>query len=380
MSALREDWGMTSRQIFLLTLALVGATEILAEPAVLALFAGQDAWMSALLGLPLGIFPLLAWYWLDRRLPGLTLSEQARAVAGPALGALLMVPFFVRAVTAVGTAERQVSELVLAITLPRTPPALVTVLLVLPVVLVVRMGPEVLARMSEILVSLGVGAVLLLSLVAANHASAIELLPILARGWRPVLQGAAVSAGFYYPTAWMLFVLPFRGCSRKAALGAALGGLASAAVLLALTTALSIMIFGGLTPLLDVPFLQVARVVQLSEFLTHLDPLFVTVWEALSFIKTGLFMYVLCLALAQTMGLPDYRPLTLPVATMTVIGSVSWFATSVQAAHYATEALPFISMLTCLVSPTTILVLALVRVRKKCKRGRPRARVRRAAA
>ena len=361
MTELREDWGITSRQIFLLTLALVGATEILTEPTSLARFAGQDAWLAALVGLPIGALPLLCWYALDRRLPWLTLSQQARVAAGPVLGAILLLPLLLRCITALGTAERLVSEVVIAITLPRTPPVAVTAMLVLPVLLVVRMGPEVLARMAEILVTAGVGVLLLLAVIACQNAHPVQLLPVLARGWRPVLQGGLVSGGFYYPTAFLLYLLPFRGCSRRAALLAAFGGLATAGVLLALTTALSIMIFGGLTPLLNVAYLQVIRTVELSEFLTHLDPIFLTIWEALSFIKIGLFLYVMCLALAQTLGLKDYRPLTLPVAVFTVLGATTWFVSSTEAIQYATLGLPFLSAILGLPSPVLVWGVAVLR-------------------
>lgn len=377
--AVREDWGLTSRQIFLLTLALVGATEILTEPTSLARYAGQDAWLAPLLGLPIGVLPLLCWHALDRRFPWLTLTEQARTVAGPIIGGtLLLLPVLLRSITALGTAERQVSELVAGIALPRTPPVVASALLVLPVVLVVRMGPEVLARLAEVLVTGGFALLLLLAAVATRHAHPSSRLPIMARGWRPVLQGGLVSGGFDFPTVFLMYLLPFRGCTRRTALAAALGGLAAAGVLLSMTTAVCIMIFGGLTPMLNIAFLQVVRTVSLSEFLTHLDPVFLTVWEGFSFVKIGLYFYVTCLSLAQTLGLKDYRPLTLPVAAFTIIGSVTWFSSSVQAAQFATRALPFLGILLGLPSP--MLVWAVAALRGMGRHGKQRSGPRQAAA
>lgn len=356
-----EDWGVPPPQLFWLLLALIGGTALLSLPGPLALYAGQDGWLAALLGLPLGIVPLLLWYALDVRLPGLTLTQMARAVLGPVAGSALAVLPVVLFASTLASTPREVADLVGGIALPRTPMPVVLALLLLPVVWMVRAGLETLARMGELLVPAGIAALLLILLPVTKDMRTINLLPLLARGWRPVLQGAAAPAAFYAETAYLFYVLPFRGRGRGPSLGAAVLAVTAVACMLSVSTAALTAIFGPLLPKLAVPVFQATRVVSIAQFIEHLDALLLVAWVALSFVKMAAFFYCFCLALGQLLGLRDYRPLTLPAAVYTATAALYWFDSTASVSHWIMDTWPFWGGALTLGPPLLVWVVALAR-------------------
>ncbi len=338
-----------------------GATGLLSLPAPLTQYAGQDGWLAALVGIPFGLIPLAAWYVLDRRLPGRSFTEQARAFLGPVGGSLLAVLPVVLFATTLAATGREVVDVVLVEGLPRTPLLIVLPLLLLPPLYAVRSGLEALARLGEVMVPLGIGMLLMILLVSFKEMQPLNLRPFLASGWRPVWQGAAAPAAFYAESFFFLYILPQRGRDRAATLRAAAAGVVTVAVLLALSTAITVAIFGPLGTVLPAPVFQGTRVVSIAEFFTHLDSVLVVSWLAMSMVKIGVFLYCFCFALGQLLGMRDYRPLTLPAGAFTVISADQWFPSTSTVSHWLTHSWPFWGGVMELLPPLALAAAALVR-------------------
>ncbi len=358
---LREDWGLTSRQVFWMLLALLGAIAALGVPAGVVRLSGQNGWMATLLPVPIALIPIALWRALDRRLPGLTFTEHARAVLGPVAGSILAVcPVLLSSSHLVG-ATRIVSDLVQSNALPRTPTIAVTLLLITPALYAVRSGVEVVGRLAEILVPVGLTAVALILLFTLGDSHPANLLPVLADGWRPVLQGAIVPLGYYIETFYIMYLLPFRGRPVRAMVTASVAALVGAALLLTVTTALLTMDFGPLVQSLAVPVLGAARTVSLARIVTHLDPLLIVAWVAITIIKIETLLFVLCISLSQLLGLHDYRPLTLPLGAFAAFAANAWWGSDVQLKSWFTYDWPFWAVSLALVPPLIVWVVAALR-------------------
>ncbi len=215
----------------------------------------------------------------------------------------------------------------------------------------------------------GIAALLLILLPVTKDMNATNLLPLLARGWRPVLQGAAAPAAFYAETAYLFYVLPFRGRGRGQSLGAAVLAVTAVACMLAACTGALTALFGPLLPKLAVPVFQATRVVSIAQFLEHLDGLLRVAWVSLSFVKMGSFLYCFCLALGQLLGLRDYRALTLPAAVYAVTAALYWFDSTASVSHWIMDTWPFWGGALTLGPPLLVWAVALAR-----GIGRPRPR------
>lgn len=355
MNTTSRRWSVSPLQVFLLTVALIDGTAIVTLPAPLVRFAGPSAWVAALVGLPAGLLPLGILYLLDRRAPDRTIVEHARLAAGPVGGALLTLPILALFLNTLGNTPREFTDLVAGVALPRTPTVVVTALLLAAPVAVVRAGLEVLARLAELLILPGLLA--LAGVLAANvrDMQPINLLPVLARGWGPVLQAAAAPAGWYMEMLYLTAILPFGQQRRGAHWRAALLGLLCAGVLLSCATAATQAVFGPATAALAAPVFQLARVADVSGFLTHLEPFLMVAWVTLGYVKTGIFFYVFCIGLAQTLGLSHHRALTLPVAAMAILVNTVWYDSAADVAYFVTRIWPFVACTAAVVAPLLVL-------------------------
>ncbi|MDI3298557.1 MAG: endospore germination permease [Bacillota bacterium] len=366
---MREDWGLSDLQLLFLSFAVVAPTAILTLPRALALLAGQDGWLAALLALPAGLIPLVLLWDLDRRYPGQTFTEQARQALGPLLGrvaaALAVLLFALLAVVV----TREVTDAVHGENLPRTPLPVVVLLVLLAPVSVLRQGIETLARWAEIL--LPIGLVLLFLLVAGSLRDLHPdyLLPVLGHGWTPIWTGAVQPASFYAKVFALAYVLPFRGDGRKGAFLAAAAGLFAGAVLLALTAAVTVALFGPLAASLPQPVFEAARMISVAEFLAHLDAVAVAAWLALGLTKLALVAFAFVFALADLLQLEEYRPLTLPGAALTGVLAAVEFRSTAEFQIWVFIFWPWVALALCILLPFLVWSGAVLRGRSG-RRGR----------
>jgi spore germination protein KB len=362
-----QDRELAPYQIALICFVLIGGTAVLTLPEILATYAGQEAWMAALLPLPVGLVPLWLLYDLDRRRPGLSLVEHARAsmgrVAGGAVGLILSLSMLV----VVPTILREFAGLV-AQELPRTPETVVLALLVVVPLLIAREGLGAVARVAGVLTPLAAAALLAIFLPTLDLVRPDRLLPVTAMGWGPLLQASSPTAAFYMETALLGFVLPTRSHGRGPSWVAAGAGLAAVGVVVAAATLWSLLVFGPLTARLSFTLFQITRVAEVAEFITHMDALLVVAWVAGGLVKVAIWLFCLCLSTAQAVGLADYRSLTMPLAALTVVTGQAWFESSAQLTRWIAQIWPFWGPTWELGLPLVIWLAAVVADRRE--RGR----------
>lgn len=339
--ASEEEWCLSPYQIGLLCFVLISGTAVLSLPEILTSYAGQEAWLAALLPAPVGLIPLWLLYQLDRRRPGLTLPQQARAVLGPVLGGMagLAWAFFLSSTAPI--VLREFASLVSGEALPRTPEVVVLALLMLVPLLMARQGLEPIAYVAAVLTPLAAGTLLVIFLPSLGVVRGDRLLPVTGPGWGPLLQASAPTAAFYAETSLLAFVLPLRGCPRAAAWRAAAAGLGVTALVVAGATLWSLLVFGPLTARLTSTLFQVTRVASVAEFITHMDALLIAVWVAGGLTKVALWFLSLCVSTAQSLGLRDYRSLTLPLAAFTVAAGQGWFHSNADLTRWIARIWPF---------------------------------------
>jgi spore germination protein KB len=337
----REQWGLTAYQVGILTFVGISGTAVLTLPQILTALAGQEAWLATLLAVPVGLVPLGLLYDLDRRHEGLTLAEHARAALGPALGGALGALWVFFLGTAVPIILREFSQLVTSEALPHTPEVVVLGLLIVVPLLMTRDGLETIVRVASVLTPIAAATLLLIFLSTLGAARLDRLLPVTAMGGVPLLQAAGPTAAFYAETALLGCVLPFRGCERRQAWLAATCGLAAAAVVLAAATLWALLIFGPLSAHMPTILFQVTRAAGVAEFISHLDALLVAVWVAGGLVKISVWFLSLALTASESLGLADYRPLTVPLAAAAVVGGQTWFESNSDMARWFTDVWPF---------------------------------------
>jgi spore germination protein KB len=142
----------------------------------------------------------------------------------------------------------------------------------------------------------------------------------------------------------------------------------SAVVLTLVVSNLATLLYlGDLTGIYTYPFLILARYINIAQFFTHLESLFMAIWVLGAFVKICVFYYVTVLAAAQWMNLSDYRPIVLPLGLLLAMFS-KWIAHNYQEMTHAIATSVVFATLTMFVI-VPVLLLGIGWVKKRMMRA-----------
>lgn len=307
-----EKGRINSRQMaFLLVTNIISTTDIY-QPALVARAAGRDAWISVLIATVAGIGIWFLCAALARRFPRETVVQYSRRVLGPWAGGAvgLLIVFFFFFIGASMT--RTLPDIMATAYMPGTPLVVFETSILAVAAYTVLAGVEVLGRVNEMLLPLGMATLLFVGAASLPGADFSRFLPVLENGLGPVSWAAVLLAGFLGEAVIILMLFPYIVDQEKTT---ASGAWAVAAVGAALQVGvLSIALFGpGVTANMTFPALEMVRQIRLGELITHLDALMMMIWVGGIYLKLASIYYVTVLGLAQWLGLRDYRPLVVPL-------------------------------------------------------------------
>ncbi len=349
-----ERGQISGPQAMFLVIAVILPTAILFLPAFAAEVARRDAWIVPWAALLQGMAALGLVWSLSKSFPGLTPIQYARStlgeVAGKIVGLFLILYVFIPAAVIL----REFAEFITIAFMPTTPLLVFMGLVGLLSVYCVRSGLEVVARVTTlivplILISFGVILLLLLNMVNFQYL-------------RPVLETrpAAVVRGALPPAAWMgevtfaAYLLPFVYPARTG-FAAGLAGLLIVTLVLSINAAFTTAVFGASAARLIFPFFELARQVNIADFITRIDAVIMIIWVAGNFAKFTVWFYVGTLATAQLLDLRDYRPLLLPLVLVEIVWAVFFFDSIPEMTTWVSKTWPPYSLTMQILVPLLLL-------------------------
>lgn len=333
--------------------------------------ARQDAWLALLLGAAASLPVAWVYMALARRFQGQSPIAYSRALLGPWLGGLVGLLYVWYSLHLGALVLRNVGEFVTTTILPATPMGASLLTLMLLCTYAVRHGLEPLTRTGQVLVGMTLTLMLLTLVLVAKEARPERLLPVLEHGPAPLLSAALTVLAFPFgEKVLFLMILPRLQRARdpgRPVLAAMLGAM----LVLTIVHVFNVAVLGPHLMVSSLfPTLEMIRTIEVAEFLTRLDPLFVAVWVATGFIKIAVCMYVTVRALAEWAKVRDYRPLTLPIGAIMAVLSVLLFDNSSQLTTFFLTIWPVYSVPFQVLMPLLLLGLAWVRgVRGVCARA-----------
>jgi spore germination protein KB len=325
--------------MLVINLILPSATLFL--PAISAVQANEDAWLTPLLalvgGLALAVLhtTLSAWY------PGQTLIQFAPRALGRFPGKLVGLLYNFWWLQCAAHVIREFSEYMTIVVMPQTPVIIFHLLMLLLVAHGARHGLEAMARANEIILPVMLFTLLLLLGLVANKIHGSNLLPFMAEGIIPVLRGT------YAPLSWMGEIITCTGMlfpfltkpelSRKVVMR----GLAVTCLFLCLNVFMNLGVLGAhVTRTAMLPMNATARMINVADVLVRMEPFFVAVWISGLYVKVWIFFYAFCRGTSEWLGLTDYRPLILPGITLCAPLSVLLFDNATQMSRWHARVFP----------------------------------------
>lgn len=172
--------------------------------------AHQDAWLSALIGIVLGLIPLFIYIYISKRYPNQNIIEINIKLFGKILGAIINFILLLIILYLSGGIFISLTQFTQANILIRTPVLITSIILLIPIVLAAIKGLEVFTRMAIILF---VVSILLFIFAASGLIPYIEienLKPIMALGILPVIKGSLYYVSITSIPLFLLLVIPRR--------------------------------------------------------------------------------------------------------------------------------------------------------------------------
>ncbi|MEK4463685.1 endospore germination permease [Paenibacillus sp. FSL H8-0315] len=317
--AMLEKGKISTRQLTILVMFLTIGDSILVIPPSTTHYARQNAWISALIGMIVGLLAIYMYSKFAKLYPKLTLIEVIQKAFGKWIGAILsLLTLMYFLIVTVGS-MRELSEFVTSEILPRTPIPAVLILFMVIVIMATRLGIEVIGRAGEIFTPMIIILFLILTVAIIPQMEIVRLLPILEDGIKPVLRGSISITAYTFlePVVFLMF-LPYVNQQQKITKGL-LQGCFLGGIIIFLTITVSILVLGPDLTTRDIyPSYNIARRISVGGFFERVEAMIALLWMLTLFIEVTLYFYAFVLGLSQLFKLKEYRVLTLPTGLILV--------------------------------------------------------------
>jgi len=336
-------------------------TAILTSPAITFKYARQDLWISPLWAFT-GVVVVLVVLRLHHLYPGQNFVQIWERAVGKIAGKVIGAIYWIFYLYVTGIIVREYGEFVVGSFLLKTPLIVLLGSMMLVCALSVRGGVEIVGRFADLFLPAFIILFLLIIVPITPDLNIARILPVMGEGVKPSLTGAFVLQLWFSELTTVSFLLPYVNDRQRAGLSIWLTLVAIILTLL-ISNLITLLLLGNLTGSYTFPFLILARYINLQDFFTHLESLFMAIWVLCAFVKICVFYYVTVLGAAQWMGLSNYRPIVWPFGFLLTVFSF-WAAPNYQElTHAISTSVVFAMLMMFLVLP--VLLLCIVWLRKK---------------
>ncbi|MGB9867569.1 MAG: GerAB/ArcD/ProY family transporter [Bacillota bacterium] len=345
-------------QLVLLLITVVGGSAFFMLPQGAAKHAGRDAWLTPIIASFPAAITVRVVAALAHRYPGRTLAQYSRNILGKYLGSAvgLLVSLFITHVSSV--VLREIGEFLVSQIMLDTPLVVFVICVALAAAYAAWHGLEVLARVNQIVLPVGVFSGLCFLCLLLPKVDFESFLPFLEEGIGRPLRGTLLPTSFRVQLG-VLFALAPQVSPQESLLKA--GGAANIflAAILTLTVAAVVGVLGeqGAANATFATFMS-SELIRYGEFVERLDALIMVLWISLSTLKTAVLLYSSSVMAAHSLGLRSFRPLVWPLALCSVILGLYQFKDFVSLANFM-ELVAFPEAVTIfLLVPAILLLIA----------------------
>lgn len=361
---------ITPWQLAMLMIINITSTALLLLPGSVATFALRDAWLAPIVAAPVGALVVWIAASLSKRFPGETLAQYAPKIIGNVPGKLVGLLFAWYFFHLASLLAREFSDFLVATTLPKTPVSVMLALTLLASALAVRLGPELLGRLSELFTPFALVVAALILVITFQKVNFDLLLPFMEFGPLPMIRAGFITQGFIGEMV-ALTVLFASVTSLGKGVRASYMALVVITLVLSATSVVTIGTFGDLTDRFTYPFFAVARIARIGPILARIDPLVIGLWIGGVALKLTVFFYASVITLAQVLGLKEYRPLCLPMAGLIGTYSVAQMVSSADFVTLVAYVWPVYAPIFNWVLPAILLIVATARKLGKAEKRSP---------
>lgn len=354
------------KQFMLLVILFTMGSSILLIPTSLASEARQDAWITAILGIGVGMLLALLYSTIGRRSQNMTIVQYSEKVLGKWIGKLVSIWFCIYTFILSGLILRNIGEFVVIFLLPDTPIEIIFIIFLFIVIVGTRLGVETMARSGEILFIFVIFLYLIVVFGLLPEVKLERLQPVFEGGVKPILRSLIPYIGSpYLELVVLLMIFHMINVKKKAKktflIGTLFGGIP---IMISVFYCLVVLgpditaahIFSGFT---------VIKKINIGNFLQRLESLIAIIAIICVFFKVTICFYASALGFAQILNVKDFKFLTFPMGLILVVFSIIAYPNIIYANTFFNLIWTPYSLTTGLLLPLTLLIVGDLRKKKK---------------
>ncbi len=354
----------------LLTFTFVISTGTLFIPAIVAQKAGQDGWISVLIGGFAGVLVVLIVTSLGLRHPEKSLIEYSEIIIGKWPGKVIGFVYILFYLHLTSIIIREISSTIQSTLLPNSSLQGITIIIFLASAYSVKMGLETITRANVLNLIVTFMAIFIVLFLLLKDMNPEMLTPVLGSGIVPVLKGSFSPAGWFCEGVSIAFIMPFINKPKETRL-CSLIGILWAAVTLSFMAALVFMVFGPqFTSILTFPTLEAVRYINVGQYIQRVEIMFLMPWIVSNYIKICFFYYITVLIISKWFKIEKTKTLVIPIGLVIFTMSLALFKNSVDLSSFLTQAWGFYSLPIELGIPALLLSIELIRKKGRKKSGK----------
>ncbi|WP_458125258.1 GerAB/ArcD/ProY family transporter [Paenibacillus sp. Z3-2] len=321
-----EKGRIGTRQLSTLTFMLVVGDMMLIYPSVITSYAKQDAWICALIGVPIGMALMAMIMKLGSMHQGENLVQISRSILGFWPGTLLSCFYLFFFMIGTSTHTREVGDFMTSQIFQHTPIRVIILIFVIAIGWGVYHGLETIARTSELLMPIIILFIVILAICLLPQVETSNLKPVTDIGVVSLAQGILVS--IIYPigeTIPILMILPYVERSthrmRDIIITAGIGNL-----ILAVLVTISMLVLGPfLTQHNIYASFNLSQKISIAGFFERIEVIMACSWLISTYFKAMIYLYAFIVGCAELFKLKHFKMLILP-STLLVYGMANLVA------------------------------------------------------
>ncbi|WP_176706764.1 GerAB/ArcD/ProY family transporter [Paenibacillus hemerocallicola] len=315
-----EQGKIAPRQFTILVIMFIIGSSILLVPAALGAQAKQDAWISAILGVAVGLGIIVLLAAAGSRLPSASLTESLKGLLGKWLGTVVAIFFVIHAFLLSVFMLRYIGDFMATQIMPETPVEAIHIVFIILVIMAAKHGLETFTRSAEIFLPWVLIFLFILTLFVLPQMKLDNLLPIMHNGFAPVLKGSLPLIGIpYLELVLLLMVYPHVDDPSKRTRAFLLGGTIGG-ILIILITVLTLSVLGPYLTVRNIyPSFALTKKINIGSFLQRIEALLAITWFLTIYFKTTVTFYVTAVGIAQIFKLKRYQSVLAPLGFLAAI-------------------------------------------------------------
>ncbi|WP_025025509.1 GerAB/ArcD/ProY family transporter [Caldalkalibacillus mannanilyticus] len=306
--------------------------------------AGRDAWLAILLATGIGLLLIRLFIYILSAKKGKNLFEIMELILGKYVTLFITGAYILYFLYIASRVLRDFLELLVTDVFPNTPIEVMSILFMLVVIYILYLGPEVLARTTEIFFPyiLLLLFVIPIFLMVGEEVQLDYLKPVLAEGFKPIINAIFPALiGFPFGETIVFTLLMSSVTNAKHLPRVGMGAILLSGLILSFFTFLKLTVLGeDMSSRATFPLLNATREISLANFIERLDPLVVFIMMLGIFVKVSVFFFGGLKGLEYIFHIP-FRYFSLPIGIILALFAV---LISSDFAEHIEEGLEFVPM------------------------------------